>query len=98
MKPGMKPGNVKPGIAMTSDAERRLSLYSGRDPLGMVIERAGGVDAFDGNGVHLGTFRTIKAASDAVSLSRFDSSASPVSEASETECVPDGNGHKETSS
>jgi hypothetical protein len=38
--------------------------------MGMVIERGGFVDAFDINGVHLGTFKKSKAAISAVTASR----------------------------
>jgi hypothetical protein len=41
---------------------RYLSLYDGQDRIGVVIARPGAADAFDTYGVHLGTFRTVKAA------------------------------------
>lgn len=47
-----------------------LSLYDGRDLIGMVVDRGGGhVDAFDRTGVHLGTFKKQKAAVSAVNSS-----------------------------
>jgi hypothetical protein len=55
--------------ATESADERVLSVYDGADRLGMVVQRNGCVDAFDVNRVHLGTFKKIKAAADAVSSS-----------------------------
>jgi hypothetical protein len=53
---------------MTRDIERPLSLYDGQDRIGFVVDRGGGhVEAFDVSGVHLGTFKKIKAAANAVS-------------------------------
>jgi hypothetical protein len=49
--------------------ERHLSLYDGQDRIGAVIARPGAVDAFDVYGVHLGTFKTMKAAQAAVDTS-----------------------------
>jgi hypothetical protein len=50
-------------------SERHLSIFDGRDRIGMVVERNGSVDAFDVNGVHLGTFKKIKPAVSAVNSS-----------------------------
>jgi hypothetical protein len=50
-------------------ANRHLSIYDGRDYIGGLIARPGSVDAFDVHGVHLGTFKTIKAASSAINAS-----------------------------
>jgi hypothetical protein len=49
--------------------EREFSLYDGRDRIGALIARPGTVDAFDADGVHLGTFNTIKAAHAAINTS-----------------------------
>jgi hypothetical protein len=57
------------GVAMTRDIERHLSLYDGRDRLGVVIQRNGRCDAFDIQGVYLGLFPTLKAAIAAVNTS-----------------------------
>jgi hypothetical protein len=46
--------------------ERHLSIYDGRDCIGALIARPGVVHAFDAKGVHLGTFKTFKAASSAI--------------------------------
>lgn len=65
---------------MSAPPERHLSIYDGRDHIGMVVDRGNVCDAFDVSGVHLGTFKKLKAASDAVNSSRLVS------------CVPDNNG------
>jgi hypothetical protein len=57
------------GVAMTRDTERQFSLYDGRDRIGAMIARAGGVDAFDVHGVHLGSFKSVKAATAAINTS-----------------------------
>ena len=66
-------------------AHRELSIYDGRDRIGMVIACGDRCDAFDVSGVHLGTFKKVKAAADAVTLSRSSS------------CVPDTNGRRDNS-
>jgi hypothetical protein len=50
-----------------------VSVYDGRDRIGIVIRRAGGVDAFDQVGAHLGTFPNIKAAAAAICNPRSSS-------------------------
>jgi hypothetical protein len=52
---------------------REFAVYDGRDQLGAVVERNGGVDVFDPVGVHLGTFPNVKAAAAALSLPRSSS-------------------------
>ncbi len=55
---------------MTRDIDRQLVIYDGQDRIGLIVDHGGGhVDAFDGSGVHLGSFKKIKAAANAVSLS-----------------------------
>jgi hypothetical protein len=70
---------------MTRDIERHLSVYDGRDRLGMVIQHNGRCDAFTVEGVYLGSFRKLKAAADGVTLSRSSS------------CVPDTSGRMDNS-
>ena len=53
--------------------ERHLSLYDGRDRIGMVIACGDRCDAFDVHGVHLGSFRKLKAAVSAVNSSLVSS-------------------------
>jgi hypothetical protein len=48
---------------------RYLSLYDGQDRVGVVIARPGTLDAFDVYGVHLGRFKTVKAATSAINTS-----------------------------
>lgn len=50
-----------------------------------MIARPGAVDAFDVNGCHLGSFKSVKAAAAAINQSRTSS------------CVPDTDGHKDNS-
>jgi hypothetical protein len=45
---------------------RELSIYAGRDCVGMLIVRNGRVDAFDAQGRRLGTFENIEAATEAI--------------------------------
>jgi hypothetical protein len=67
-------------------ATRQLSLYDGQDRIGLIVDRGGGhVDAFDTSGILLGTFKKIKAAANAVSLSRSVS------------CVPDTSARQDNS-
>lgn len=56
----------RPGSAENVENSRTLSMYDGRDQIGMVIKRGGRCDAFDVHGVHLGTFPKLKAATSAV--------------------------------
>ena len=49
--------------------ERHLSYYDGADRIVAMIARAGGVDAFDQAGCHLGTFKSVKAAVAAINTS-----------------------------
>jgi hypothetical protein len=64
---------------------RHLSYFDGIDRLGAMIARPGAVDTFDVHGVHLGTFKNIKAAKAAINTSRSSS------------CVPDTSGRRDNS-
>jgi hypothetical protein len=72
------------GVAMT-DTERQFSVFDGRDRVGSMIARSGAIDAFDVHGVHLGAFKTIKAAQAAVNTSLSGS------------CVCDSNARRDNS-
>ena len=58
-------------------ATRQLSVYNGRDRIGMVITGGARSDAFDVFGCYIGSVKKMKAAAHAVVLSRSSS------------CVPD---------
>jgi hypothetical protein len=69
---------------MKIPADRQLSIYDGRDRIGaMIARRAGGVEAFDVHGVHLGSFNSVKAATAAINTSLSSS------------CVCDTNARRE---
>jgi hypothetical protein len=46
-----------------------LTVYDGRDRVGSLVVRPGAVDAFDTQGIHLGSFKTLKAAHAAINTS-----------------------------
>jgi hypothetical protein len=60
-------GNLN--LSERKSREGYLSCYDGTDRLGTIIARPGAVEAFDVHGVHLGTFRNVKAASAAINTS-----------------------------
>jgi hypothetical protein len=68
---------------MTRETERQLSYHDGTERIGAMIARAGGVDALDQAGSHLGTFKSVKAAAAAINQSR------------NCTCVPDTNGGRD---
>ena len=76
---------TEPKDILGAVSTRQLSIYDGRERIGMVIEGGARCDAFDVAGVYIGSFNKLKAATDAVVLSRSSS------------CVPDTNGRRDNS-